>query len=287
MRIDHGHDHVRGLDCLQRLDDAELLDGLLHARAAPQARGVDQRIALAVALEGHHDGIAGRARLVECHHAVLAQQPVDQRALADVGAADDGDLDAARLPFVRVIRGEESRERRLEQGGHALIVRGGDRQRLAEPELVEIGHGDIAIEALGLVDREHDRLAAAAREIRRELILRRDAGAAVHDHDQSVGLGDGPLGLFDHQALDLAGVLDQSAGIDHDARNVGAARISVLPVAREAGEVRDQCVAGARHRIEQGRFAHVGPADQRDDGQHGVGPSGFGCGRRAESGEAP
>ena len=61
------------------------------------ARGIDQGVALAVALERHHDGIARRPRLIESHHPVLAQQPVDQRALADIRAADDGDLDAGRL----------------------------------------------------------------------------------------------------------------------------------------------------------------------------------------------
>ena len=41
--------------------------------------------------------------------------------------------------------------------------------RLAEPELVKIGHGHIAVESLGLVDRQDHRLAAAARQLRRRI----------------------------------------------------------------------------------------------------------------------
>ena len=94
LRVHDDDHHVGGLDGLQGLDHAEFLDRLLDPRAAPQARRIDQRIALAVALEGHHDGIARGARLVVGDQPILAQQAIDQRALADVGAAYDRDLDA-------------------------------------------------------------------------------------------------------------------------------------------------------------------------------------------------
>ena len=197
-------------------------------------------------------GVARGARLIERHHPVLAEQTVDQRALAHVGPADDRDLDAGRSPARRAGSGVEPVQRRLQQRHHALIVRGGDRMRLAEPELMKIRHGDVGVESLGLVDRQHHGLAAAPRQLRHELVLGRQARASVDQHDQPVGLGDGSLGLRDHQALDRVGVLHQPARVDHDAGNFCAARESVLPIAREPGEVRDQRVARARHRVEQG-----------------------------------
>ncbi len=100
VRVHDRHDHVRGLDGLQSLDHAEFLDRFLHAGAAPHARGVDQRVALAVALEGHHDGIARGAGLVVGDQAILAEQSIDQRALAHIGAADDRDLDAGHFRAV-------------------------------------------------------------------------------------------------------------------------------------------------------------------------------------------
>ena len=86
VRVDHADHDVRRVDRLQRLDDAEFLDRFLDARAAPHAGRVDQRVAPAVALERHVHRIARRARLVERDQALLAEQAVDQRRLADVRA---------------------------------------------------------------------------------------------------------------------------------------------------------------------------------------------------------
>ena len=62
------------------------------ARRRTPAVSMSMKLA-AVALEGHEDAVARRARLLARDHALLAQQPVDQRRLADVGAADDRDAD--------------------------------------------------------------------------------------------------------------------------------------------------------------------------------------------------
>ena len=94
-RIDHADHDVRVLDRLQRLDDAPFLEVFLDARLAPHARRVDQHEAAPVALERHVHGVARRARLVEGDHALLADQPVDQRRLADVRPADHADADRA------------------------------------------------------------------------------------------------------------------------------------------------------------------------------------------------
>ena len=62
-------------------------------------------------------------------------------------------------------------------------MRGGDGVRLAEPELVKLRHGRVRIEPLGLVDRQPGRLAAAPRELSREMILRVEPGAPVDQQD--------------------------------------------------------------------------------------------------------
>jgi hypothetical protein len=96
--IEHQHDDVGLLDRLQGLDDRELLDGLEDLALAAQAGGVDQGVVLALALERHGDGIARGARLVEGDDALLAEQRIDERRLADVGPAHHGD--ARRLTFL-------------------------------------------------------------------------------------------------------------------------------------------------------------------------------------------
>ena len=211
------------------------------------------------------------------HHSILAEQAVDERALADIRAADDRDLDAGRLgPLLGI--GHKSLEHGFEQGHDALIVCGGDGVWLAEPELVKLRDGRVRIEPFSLVDREPGRFAAAPRELCREVVPRCEPGAAVDQHDQPIGFGNGALGLLHHQALDRVGVLDQPARVDHDAGHLCAPRVAVLPIARQAREIRDQRIARAGERIEQGRFADVRPTDQCDHGQHESAYGGGGAG---------
>ncbi len=73
-----------------------------HLAALAHAGGVDQRVVAAAAIEVEVERIARRARLVEGDDALLAEQRVDQRGLADVRAADDRDLDASSRRAPRV-----------------------------------------------------------------------------------------------------------------------------------------------------------------------------------------
>src|SRR5690606_34733919 len=110
-------DHDLGvLDRLQALHDAELLDRLADARPAAHAGRVDQREAAPVPLARHDDAVARRPRLVRGHETLLADQPVDQRRLADVRPADDREL--RTLGFVDLIR-----LARLERIVHSLEQR--------------------------------------------------------------------------------------------------------------------------------------------------------------------
>ena len=95
LRIDDGHDDMRALDCLQRLDDRELLDGLPDTRLAADAGSVHQHVRLAVVIEGYVDRIARRSRHIGGEHALLSDQTIHQRRFADVRPADNGDTDAA------------------------------------------------------------------------------------------------------------------------------------------------------------------------------------------------
>ena len=97
--------------------------------------------------------------------------------------------------------------------------------RLAEPELMELRHGDIGIEALGLVDREQAGLPLRRASCAANTSCGVTTRAAIDQNDQPVGLRDGALRLLHHQALDAIGILDEAAGIDHDAGHGRAAGI--------------------------------------------------------------
>ena len=70
---------MRLIDRLQRLGDAGALDHILDLGAATHAGGIDEHEVAPVALEGHENAVARGAGLLAGDHALLAQQPVDER----------------------------------------------------------------------------------------------------------------------------------------------------------------------------------------------------------------
>ena len=95
---------VGALDGALGAHDAVVLDRAVDAAGAADAGGVDQRHLLAVVLEGRVDGVARRAGDVADDDALLAEDGVGERRLADVGPADDGDAQALRGFGLLVVR---------------------------------------------------------------------------------------------------------------------------------------------------------------------------------------
>ncbi len=251
MSIDHADDDVGGIDRLQRLDDAELLDRFFDARTASHAGGIDQCIRLAIALERHEHRIARGAGLIERDQALFAEQTIDQRRLADVRPADDRDsnvvLSAGRGGAFRQL---DAFERIFHQRPHIVAVLGGDRSRLAQAERIEVRAGRRRVDALGFVRNQEDFLVELAQRLRDVVIVRRHAAARVDQKQNAIGLFDRAQRLLDHVLLDALRVDDQAAGIDDDIRNRADFAVAVVTIAREARHVRDERVAGAREEVE-------------------------------------
>ena len=91
-------------DRLQRLRDREDFDLVFDLRAPPHACRVDQRELATVALERHENAVARGAGDLAGDEAFIADEPVDERGLSDVGPADDGDADAFVLLARRYVR---------------------------------------------------------------------------------------------------------------------------------------------------------------------------------------
>src|SRR6185312_8195158 len=83
-------------DRLQCLGDARALDHILHPGAAAHSGGIDELELAPVALEGNEDAVPRRARLIARDDPLLTEQTVDERGLADIRPADDGNTDAFR-----------------------------------------------------------------------------------------------------------------------------------------------------------------------------------------------
>ena len=92
-RVDHEDRDVGPRDCLQGAEGGVALGcrpgGDLAA--PPDAGGVDQDDLAAAPLEGRVDRVAGRARDLGHDRPILPEEAVEERRLADVRAADEGD----------------------------------------------------------------------------------------------------------------------------------------------------------------------------------------------------
>ena len=219
------HDDVRVLDRLHRLDDREFLDRFQHLAAAAHARGVDQHVVAAVALEIEIDRVARRSRLVEGDHALLAQQVLTSVDLPTFGRPMIATLTApasvgACIAGASASRGgRRERQRPLGDFGHVVAVRGRHRMRLAQAELVELARGALRRQTFRLVGGQDDRPARAAQQIGDVPVLRGDALSRVDEKDDDVGLGDRLPRLFRHLEQDAFGRDGlEPAGVDDEIR---------------------------------------------------------------------
>ncbi len=127
-----------------------------------------------------------------------------------------------------------------------------DRKRLAERELVEFRGGTLGQHAFGLVHRQHQRSARSTQQVGDDLVLRRQAFAAVDQEHDDVGFGDRGACLLRHRVHDPRRRLGlEAAGVDDEIRPVAAEAASVVAVARQSRKVGDQRVARLRESVEQ------------------------------------
>ena len=94
LRVDEQQRHIAAADGGNRPQHAVTLQRLvLHGALAAHARGVDDVVLRAVDGEERVDRVARRAGNVGYHRAFAADQPIHQRRLADVRAADNRQLE--------------------------------------------------------------------------------------------------------------------------------------------------------------------------------------------------
>ncbi len=122
------------------------------------------------------------------HHALLAQEPVDERRLADVRPSDDRDRGLVRgvrsLGCAAPI-GQPGNDL-VEQLGDAVAMLGGNLDHRLEPQLVKLEHAPARAAIVGLVHRHHDRPAHHADAARDLLVARDQTLASIHDEDEEI-----------------------------------------------------------------------------------------------------
>src|SRR5690606_36950899 len=96
------------------------------------------------------------------------------------------------------------------------------------------------------------------------------AHGGVHDEQDGVGQLHSDLGLFGHPQVDPARVDLPAAGVDYGEPATGPLGVVGDPVPGHARDVLDDRLAATQDPVDQARLADVGPADDRDDGAHGL-----------------
>ena len=249
---------------------------LAHTRRVDQAN----RTLHALAARPHPvdgDTVAGNARFRPGQQAIFAQQPVDERGLARIGAADDGELERRALvilvkfPLVgRVILPLDMGEEGLEQIGHALAMFGRKGDGFAQPQAEGFHHAIIGGLTFRLVGDQNDRHVIAAQPAGDFLVQRRDPCARVDHEQRDVAIFHRRFSLHPHPAGQAVGVLIFiTGGVDDGEVEAEQMRLALTPVAGDAGLVVDQRELLADQAVEQGGLAHIGPPDNGYDGQHG------------------
>src|SRR2546423_9432540 len=268
---------VQALDCVQYKDaDVRSIDraagaqrgikfnSVIDLRLAPEPGGVDEDYLAAVKRHWSVDRIAGGAGAIGDHQPLFPEQPVDERGLSDVGAADDGDTQRIRNFFGH---GRNSLDQNVEHvpGVFAIERRNGHRITRTELlELVEIGRARV----IHFVGDQHPRLARFSKQVDDARIAGMETGFGIHYEHQEIRLFNG----LQHLTLDLdvhrnAGVVGPAAGVDEPELAAVPLCAREVPVPCGSCFLADNRAVLTDDAVEERRLADVWTPDQGDHRQ--------------------
>ena len=203
-------------------------------------------------------------------------QGIDDGGLADVGPADDGQLDGGRgrrrarcfHGGKRGFRGQK-RDRRLHEGADAALVNGADGKILREAQLGEHVRAGFGLVVVRLVDGDEDRFAGVPQTLGDFAVQGNDALLQIDNQNNDGGGFDGQFdllegGLDDDIAGLLAAQQAQAAGVHQGEGASVPLGLDADAVACDPRLVVNDGDAFAGDAIKQGRLAHVGPSDNGD-----------------------
>jgi len=215
------------------------------------------------------DGVARGACDVGDDVPLGADEGVDERGLADVGAADDGEAGHVGFGLLVVLLLRQELDDAVEEFAGAGAADGRQGVGLAQAEAVELRHVVAGVAQVVLVGHQDDWLLRPAQYVGHVLVEVGDAVGGVYDEHDLVGLLDGDLDLLvDFLLEDVVGVHDPAAGVDDGEVAPGPVHESVLAVAGGAGGGVHDGGAALREPVEQCRLAHVGAPDYGDESSH-------------------
>ena len=251
--------------------EAVVFHVLVDLALAAQARGVHDAVHLSLVLDQRVDGVARGAGHVGHDGAVVVGELVGERAFPRVRAADDGHVDGLDLLFRNDLYLPQLVHDLVQQVARAVAVLGAHRPRVAQAQCVKFPHFIHAGRVVHLVHGDEHRLARLLQDAGHLLVIGVDAGLAVHEEDDDVGLARPLEGLGADGALEgvVAAHLD-AAGVDEHELDAVPVGLVVAAVTGDAAHLVHDGVAGLGDAVDQGGLAHVGAAHDGYDGKgHG------------------
>ena len=264
--VDDDEGHVGALDGTLGTHVGVELQVLVDDGALAHTGGVDEAVLDALVLDERVDGVTGGAGHVAHDGALLAAEAVEQGGLTGVGAADDGDADEVLGDLLLGGLGQRSHDV-VEDVAHAVAVLGADGVRVAQAQAVELVGVGVLQDGVALVDGQEDRLVGALQDAGDGLVLLGDAGLAVDEEDDGVGLVDGEHRLVANLALErILGIADlDTAGIAQ--RELGAVPVRIMerPVTGDALGLVHDGLGTLGNSVDERGLAHIGPAHHCND----------------------
>ena len=261
LGVDEDEAHVAALDGHGGTEDGELLDPVVHLGLLPHPGGVDETEFALLVLIVAVDGVPGCARHVGDDDPLLPQNAVDEGGFPHVGLADDRHLDDVIVLLLFLLGGEVGKAG-IQQVAGAVSMDGGDGDGVPQAQVVELIDVRILPAGLvGLVHRQHHRLAGAQEHIGHLLVGGGHAGLDVAHKDDHGGGGNGDLRLLPHKGQDLVvGARLDAAGVHDVEHPVAPLTGGVDAVPGDAGGVLHDGQPPAAQLIEEHGLAHIGPA---------------------------
>jgi hypothetical protein len=237
-----------------------------HLAGATDAGRVDDAELLLVPLQDRVDRVPRGARHLADDHPLFLEQPVDQRRLADVGPADDGDLGLDRILGRLGLGDRQPAGHGVEQIADARSVLRRDRHDRVEAQRVELDHAGLRLAIVGLVDGDDHRPAALPDGRGDLFVAGHQTVLAVGDEHDQIGRRDRAMALLKDELVQriLAGA-EHAAGVDDGDVRTLPFGLGGDDVAGGAGDRRDDGAPRPGDAIEQRRLADIRPADE-DDG---------------------
>ena len=268
LRVDHERRHVGARDLALGHHHRELLRGLGDLAAPANAGGVDQQQATApLAQERRVERVARGAGHRGDQRALHAEQPVHQRRLADVRAADD--RERGQVARYAGGRARQKRDQGLEQLVHTERVLGRNEHLRTGAQRVELREGVLGGVRVAFVHRHHGRAPVATKPRPDLFVGGRRPLLPVDDQHQRVALLDREQHLLVDAERIVAG-RDQTPGVDElDRGVVGDVTEAGDAVSSDSRPVVNDGASRADQAIEQGRLADVRPADDRHHRRQG------------------